>query len=154
MDTCEITPEQIEALASGEGVQLRYDTLEDYGETRTNYLQLRPKGDTRMTRTRDGQSLLVGHAYWKISFEEDSDYLDSSTKCVYEGSSTRDNQQFLDSLPPDCSGMPMQRFEEIHRFRDFSDPNTEFCLDLGEIKDLIIGNPCNVEEVTKLVLKV
>ncbi len=154
MDACEITQEQIKLLANGETIHVRYKTVEEYGQILDQQLDIRPKGHTGTIKTRDGHTLLVGHAYWNISFEEDSFYVDSSTKCVYEGSFTRENQQFPHSLPPDCSGAPMQRFEEIHRFRDVSDPHKGYDLTSGEIKDSIMGNPCNVEEVTRFVLKV
>ncbi len=104
-------------------------------------------------QTYDGHELLPNHHYFRIWFEDDSSYIESLRECIYEGSFTRNNKPYLDSLPIGCSGMPIPEFEEIHCFVDFVEPNTQFELSESDIGNIIIQDSESVKKVTKLKLK-
>lgn len=106
-----------------------------------------------MVSTRDGHNLLVEDECLIVSLKEDNEYIESSTSCVYKGSSVRDNRPLLATLPQGCSGSRIPETQVMHHFVNIHDINEKFDLLEHDVKQIVIKDSSSIEEVVEKKLK-
>lgn len=106
-----------------------------------------------MISTRDGHSLSIGDECLVVSFEEDSSFIERSTKCIYKGSWVRDNRPFLATLPPGCSGSHTPETQTMHHFEYIYHEDEGFNLLECDVQNMVIKDSSYIEEVVKKKLK-
>lgn len=107
-----------------------------------------------MISTFDGYDLSIGDECLVMLREDDDQYIKELVKCIYKDCHVQDNQPFLDSLSPGCSGAFPPPSQTMHRFEEVNSSGKEFILCDSEVRWLIIKDKSSVEEVTKLKLRV
>ncbi len=104
-----------------------------------------------MITTRDGFELKIGQKYTLVSLDDNDQFIDSSTRCVYEGHRVQDNTKFLDSIGNNCSGW-CPKTVIMHRFTPVDFSKDVEILE-SRVPHIVIRDESEIEEVAKLRLK-
>ena len=104
-----------------------------------------------MVTTRDGFQLTLGQEYTIVSLDENDQFVESSTRCVYEGHRVQDNTQFLGAVGNNCSGwypptVTMHRFAPVVCSEDFE-------ITESRVPHIVVKDESEIEEVVKKRLK-
>jgi len=104
-----------------------------------------------MITTRDGFELKIGQEYTIVSLDMEGQFIDSSTRCVYEGHRVQDNTKFLDSIGNNCSGW-CPKTVTMHRFAPVVCSEDVEILE-SDVRHIVIKCESEIEEVVKKQLK-
>jgi len=105
-----------------------------------------------MVTTRDGFELKIGQEYTIVSMDIDDQFVESSTRCVYEGHRVQDNTQFLSAVVNSCSGAYIPAKVTMHRFAPVV-CSEDFEITESRVPHIVVKDESEIEEVVKKQLK-
>jgi hypothetical protein len=109
-----------------------------------------------MIKTQDGHELSTGDYCVVVTLDENHEFVESFTECIYNGSWVKDNQPIIDSVPPGASGGYIPPTQTMHRFECVSalqDVDENFDLLEREVKRVVVKDTSGLEEVVKVKLR-
>lgn len=106
-----------------------------------------------MITTQDGHILSIGDQCWMVILDDNNEYIDSFTKCVYRGSLVVEHELAPPPLPIGCSGSIFLPKQTKYCFDHISGTNINFKLLEYDVNNTIIKDLSNVVEVIKRKLK-
>ncbi len=106
-----------------------------------------------MTTTQDGHILSIGDLCWIVALDDNDEYIESLTKCVYKGFSVVEHELAPPPLPIGCSGSIFLPNRMGYFFERVGNVNICFDLLKHEVGNIVIKDLSSVAEMVKMKLK-